>query len=438
MKLALRSRLGRNAILNLTGFGVPLIIAVFALPFLTHALGPARFGLLGMSWAFLEYLTLFDVGLGKATVRYVADAIARRTTDIPQITAVSLATQLALGVAAAIVLASLSSILAVRVFHVEPALIHEATALFIVVGANLPVVLALTTLRGVLEGAQEFVVSNAIKIPASAGSIVIPAVLATHGVSLPVIMLWVLAWRTVACIVTLIAIIRVIPGFRIEAPRQWRQLRGLIAFGGWVAISGVVSPILVYFDRFALGVRVNLTAVGYYTAPYEGITRALVIPNSLINALFPLLTGLGIAAAASRIDRLFASSMRTLLLLMSIPTVIAFVFAPYILQVWMGTDYAMHGALALRILAIGVLINSAAHVPYTFLEASGRPDVPAKCHLAELAIHLPVAWMLVGRWGITGAAVAWTLRVTLDTLLLLTAARRIVPVSLSAIVTGHP
>jgi len=214
-------------------------------------------------------------------------------------------------------------------------------------------------------------------------------------------------------------------------------MRGLVSFGGWVAVSGVVSPILVYFDRFALGMRVNLTAVGYYTAPYEGITRALVIPNSLINALFPLLTGLGVAAAASRIDRLFASSMRVLLLVMVVPSAIAFAFAPFILNAWMGPDYALHGALALRILAVGVLINSAAHIPYTFLEASGRPDVPAKCHLFELAVHLPVAWVLVGRWGITGAAVAWTLRVTLDTLLLLTAARRVIPVSLGAVLTGR-
>jgi len=418
------------------GFGVPLVVAVIALPTLTHALGPARFGLLGMSWAFLEYLTLFDVGLGKATVRYIADAMARDVGDIPQITAVSLSTQVALGAAAAILLASLSSVLAERAFHVEPALLSEATALFVVVGLNLPVVLALTTLRGVLEGAQQFVVSNAIKIPASAGSIVIPAVLASRGVTLPTIMLWVLAWRVAACGATLIAIMFVIPGFRVEIPRDWVRLRGLISFGGWVAVSGVVSPILVYFDRFALGIRVNLSAVGYYTAPYEAITRALVIPNSLINALFPLLTGLGVVAAASQIERLFTSSLRTLLLIMSVPTVIAFVFAPFLLQWWMGPDYAMHGAVALRILAVGVLINSAAHIPYTFLEASGRPDVPAKCHLVELAIHLPVAWILVGRWGITGAAIAWTARVSLDTVLLLVAARRIIPVSLTAVLTG--
>lgn len=434
---ALRSRVGRNALLNLVGLAVPLSVAVVLLPVLTRALGPARFGLLGISWAFLEYLTLFDVGLGKATVRYVADAVARRTHDIPQITSVSLAVQLALGTVAALALAIVAPVLAQHVFKVDAALIPEASRLFVVVGLNLPAVLALTTLRGVLEGAQRFAVSNAIKIPATAGAIVVPTVVVLQGYSLPTAMLWVLAWRVLACIATLGAITRVIPEFRVELPRDWRRLRGLIGFGGWVAISGVVSPILVYFDRFALGARSGLTAVGYYTAPYEGVTRLLMIPNSLINALFPLITGLGVAAAAAHIDRLFSSSMRALILLMTVPATIALFFAPVILRLWMGPEYAAQGTMALRILALGVLINAVAHIPYTFLEASGRPDVPAKFHLLELAIHLPLAWYLVGRFGIDGAAIAWTTRVTLDTLLLLAAARRLVPVSLRAVFTGH-
>jgi O-antigen/teichoic acid export membrane protein len=433
---AMGSRVGRNSLLNLAGMAVPLAVAALVLPTLTHALGPARFGLLGVSWAFLEYLTLFDVGLGKATVRYVADSIARGTRDVSQVTAVSLSVQLLIGGCAAALLIVFAPALAREVFRVDPGLVDEASRLFVVVALNLPVVLALTTYRGVLEGAQHFTLSNSIKIPASAGSIVIPAILAKLGHSLPDMLMWVLVWRALASLVTLYAIRRVIPEFRIEPPRDWKRLRSLISFGGWVAVSGVVSPMLVYFDRFALGARSGLTAVGYYTAPYEGITRLLMIPNSLITALFPLLTGLGVAAAAGRIDRLFASSMRALLVMMSIPAAIALFFAPVILNIWMGPEYAAQGALALRILSVGVFINAIAHVPYTFLEASGRPDVPAKFHVLELVIHVPVAWYLVGAYGITGAAIAWTARVTLDTTLLLLAANRIVPVSLRRVFWG--
>ena len=56
--------------------------------------------------------------------------------------------------------------------------------------------------------------------------------------------------------------------------------------------------------------------------------------------------------------------------------------------------------------------------------------MPAKFHMIELVIHVPFAWYLVGAYGINGAASAWTARVTLDTILMLVAANRIVPVSL--------
>lgn len=430
----IRSRLGRNSLLNLMGLGVPLAVAAFALPLLTRSLGPARFGLLGMSWAFLEYLTLFDVGLGKATVRYVADALARGLDDVSQITSVSLASQLCVGTVAGVLLGLMSPLLVQRVFHVQGGLRGEATALFIVVGVNLPVVLAVNTLRGVLEGAQRFDVSNLLRIPSSVGSVLIPAVLAWRGYTLPSMMLWVLGWRVLTALVLGIAITRAVPGFRPELPRDWRRLRGLISFGGWVAVSGVVSPLLVYFDRFALGARSGLAAVGYYTAPYEAITRLLMIPVSLISALFPLLTGLGVVVAGNQINRLFASSMRAVIAVMCIPALMALLFAPQVLGWWMGPAYAAAGSGGLRILSVGVLINSVAQLPYTFLEASGRPDVPAKFHLLELAIYLPVAWYLVGRFGINGAAIAWTSRVAFDTLLLLLAARRIVPVSLRSVV----
>jgi hypothetical protein len=38
----------------------------------------------------------------------------------------------------------------------------------------------------------------------------------------------------------------------------------------------------------------------------------------------------------------------------------------------------------LQVLAVGVLVNCLARVPLTVLQAKGRPDLPAKYHLAEL------------------------------------------------------
>ena len=89
-------------------------------------------------------------------------------------------------------------------------------------------------------------------------------------------------------------------------------------------------------------------------------------------------------------------------------------FAPELLGLWLSTDYASHGATAARILTIGVLVNCLANVPFAFVQAAGRADMAAKLHLVELPLYLAVLAYLVGRYGIEGAALAWSLRSGFD------------------------
>ena len=97
-------------------------------------------------------------------------------------------------------------------------------------------------------------------------------------------------------------------------------------------------------------------------------------------------------------------------------------FARPLLTLWLGARFAAEGAPVLQILAVGVLINSLALVPYNLLQGIGRPDLTAKFHLLEVPLHMGLAWFLVTKFGLAGAALAWAVRVSLDFLLLIVAA----------------
>lgn len=56
---------------------MPLVIGVASVPVTMRGPGIARFGLLSLAITVLEYSALFALGLGPATTRYVAQAIAR-------------------------------------------------------------------------------------------------------------------------------------------------------------------------------------------------------------------------------------------------------------------------------------------------------------------------------------------------------------------------
>ena len=81
----------------------------------------------------------------------------------------------------------------------------------------------------------------------------------------------------------------------------------------------------------------------------------------------------------------------------------------------------------LQWLAVGVFVNAVARLPFSVLQASGRPDVTAKLHLIELPAYLFALWALVRAFGIEGAAAAWTLRAGVDAVVLFGFGLRYVP-----------
>lgn len=433
-----RKSIARNTILNFGGQSVPLLVGVAVMPIITRNLGAARFGLLGLTLALLEYSGLFDLGLGRATTKHVAEKLAMGDDEVSHLVVISVVSQLAFGAIGGIAFALAAPLLTNYVFVISPDMKAEAISLFRVLGALIPVTLLLVSLRGVLEAAHRFDLSNAIRIPSSLASFLIPAIMSSQGYRLPAIMTAFFVGRIVFCAASAIAVHRAFPKFKWSLPDDWSMLRPLLAFGGWMSVSNVVSPLLIYLDRFMLGAFVGLSAVGYYTAPFDGVVRMLIVPASLVNALFPSVSGMHATGDTTAIKRVFAKATRNITLILAVPAVVLLFFGPMLLRFWLGETFAEQGGTAVRILAFGVLMNSLAHIPSSFIVAMGRPDVNAKFHMIELMIHVPIAWLLIHSYGVTGAAIAWTIRVTFDAGLLFVAAARLLNTSLWRLLGRRP
>jgi O-antigen/teichoic acid export membrane protein len=178
-------------------------------------------------------------------------------------------------------------------------------------------------------------------------------------------------------------------------------------------VTNVIAATTVYLDRAIISAGVSLAAVGYYTAPYEMVARLWILPSSLALALFPTVSGLG-AALAERVTFLFARSAKMTLVAMAPVVALLVAFAEPVLTLWLGSGFAAESTRVLQVLAIGVLFSSLGHVPSEVLHAVGRPDLPAKLMLVELPLYASLSWWLTARLGITGTALALTLRVAAD------------------------
>jgi O-antigen/teichoic acid export membrane protein len=282
------------------------------------------------------------------------------------------------------------------------------------------VVAVSSSFLGVLEAAQRFDLVNTVGLPASVSAFVLPLLGLMGGLGVPGIVALILISRLVTLAALVVFALRVFPELR-RVSMTTNQLGRLTRYGGWVTVTSVVGPILTYLERFLVASLVSMAALSHYTASYEAVMRLLIVPISLTMSLFPAFSALAGTGARERLGAILMRSVKYVLLALA-PLVLALVlFAEEILRIWLGSDFAAHSTVAMQILAVGLLVNSLAHPPYGLLQGIGRPDIPAKFHVLELGLYVPVAWFLVSRWGIAGAALAWTLRATVDAVLLFVA-----------------
>ena len=197
---------------------------------------------------------------------------------------------------------------------------------------------------------------------------------------------------------------------------------GVVAFGVWTSISTAVSPILVYIDRFLLAGIVGEEAAGRYTAPFEAITRVLLVPAAVAGTVFPAVASMKGAGGVQQRRRLFGGATRGVALTVLPVALLAILLAGPAVRMWLGPDMTPDVVNVVRFLALGMAANALAYIPFSVVQGLGRADLTGIFHLIELPIHLAVAYWLISGWGIVGAAVAWSIRATLDSALLFAAA----------------
>ena len=406
--------LTRNVLWNFAGQIAPLFAAVFAIPLLIRGMGVDRFGLLTLAWMVIGYFSLFDFGLGRALIKLVSEKLGEgRLAEIPELVWTALFLMASLGVAGAGVMFVLSGWLVTSVLKVPAALQAEAFDAFRLLAWSVPIVILTTGFRGVLEAYRRFDLVNIVRLPLGVLTFVAPLAVLPFSNRLDVIVMVLLALRLLICAIQAVLCERVMPGMWRRISGSSHLVRPMLGFGGWMTVTNVVGPLMIYLDRFLIGSVLGTAAVAYYVTPYEIITKLLVIPGALAGVLFPMFSA-NLVADRARAAELFSRSVRWLFLALFPAVLLATVFAVDGLRFWLSDEFSLRGGFVLQWLAAGVLINGMAQVPFAFIQGAGRPDLTAKLHLLELPFYLVVLWSFMQQWGIVGAAAAWTLRAGFD------------------------
>jgi len=382
-------------------------------PAYLDVVGIERYGILTVCWVLLGYLGFLDLGLAPAVAQKIASARDEEAGSAEAVFWTATWVSLAAGLFSALLFyAGAAAYLAfgglVSAFDAE---IRDAIPLL---GAILPVVMLSSVGAGALHGRQRFLALNLIQVTSSTLMSVLPLVVAYFWLpTLSGLIIGALASRIVGLVLQYWNCLGALPLSGVQTPK--RELIGsLLKFGGWVTISTAVSPLLVTVDRLAIGAILGAAAVAAYSIPFSLITRMAIVPGAVSSALFPRFA----SGTPQERGRLMAIAVFAIAVTMTPLCILSLALVEPFFTLWLGRDLAATSSPVASFLIVGAWTNSIALVPFSMLQGSGRPDTVAKIHLVEL---LPY-WLVLGGslylFGLVGAAIAWSLRTSADSLLL--------------------
>jgi O-antigen/teichoic acid export membrane protein len=420
-------RLAHNATLNLIGQLLPVLVALATMPVVVRGLGAARFGVLALAWTAVGYVAVFDLGFGRATTKRVSEAFwAGDYHRIRGLAATAAMAQLAIGLLTGGTLWLLAPALA-RLLLSTSSGVTEGAAVLGILAAAVPAVLLSNAYRAVLEGLHRFDLVNAARAPLSAAMFVVPFVGVVAGWSLTSIIIGLALTRWFGAAVFFGIYARTAPQAAASARvagQRTAELKDLVRFGGWVAVSNSIIPLTFYLERFIITALRGPIALAYYAAPHELIWKLHLIPSAVAGVLFPTFSGLSAGGQRSELLRRIGQGTRLIILLVAPAAAVLILVATPLLSVWLGADYGTESAGVLRLLAVAVFLNSAAFIPFVLIEGIGRPATIARYHLLELPLYAGLLWWLITHHGILGAALAAALRMLIMVTALSAAAMR--------------
>lgn len=403
-----------NILWNFAGNALPLLAGLLAFPLLLKGLGVDRFGVLSIAWVLVGYFSLFDLGLSRAVTYIVSKYVALgEMSSALGAAATALRLTWLLGFIAAAIIGVLASQLTDGLLEIPTEIQREAIASFYVLAISIPFVIHSGGLRGILEAHHSFRSASIVRMSLGVGTFMGPLLAVSFGGDL-VAVIWILvAIRIAAWFAYLKAVSRHIdfrsPHFRFE--RKW--LRPLLTFGGWMTVTNVVSPLMVYLDRFVIAAKISIAAVSYYIVPYEVVTRAWVIPAAITGVLFPLLSASWSTEKEKNAEYLNKAIGFLVAVLFPALGILSY-FAPELFSVWLGEEFAHQSTAILRWLAASTLIGSVAQVYFALIQGAGRSDWTGKLHLVEAIPYWFLLVYMLDEYGVVGAAVAYFARTAVD------------------------
>jgi O-antigen/teichoic acid export membrane protein len=406
--------LARNALANVGGTLVGLVVGFVTMPLVVHHLGPAQFGLWVLASGIVGYVGVLDLGLAPTLVNEAAALFAHDAPEarrrLGETASTIFALYAALGVLAGVGLGAVG-VLAGSLFHVPPADLVTFRTVLLVVGVQTALGLPMSVWNGLLSGLQAFHVVNAIGAATTLARGVLTVALVFAGYGLVALVAASCAVSCIAWTASYWCVHRRVPGLRVRIGAFRRaRLREIGRFSGAMVVWTLAGAALHQLDRVLIGVVLPVAALTTYEVGARLANYSRTVLHSWLSTVMPATSALVARGERRRLRALYLRSTRYLLVSYGGVALALVGLGGPLVRLWMGPGFD-EGYAVMALLVAGSLVQSQTVVAHVMLPGMGEIRVFTRFMAVYPIVTAACAITGIRTGGLVGLAAGTTLSI---------------------------
>lgn len=397
----LKNRDLNNVVYSVLSYVITPVILIVSTPLLLDNLGGSRYGIWVLINSLINVLGISNFGLGNAFIKIGSEYEASKDQlGFNQLFTVSFTLSIILAIAI-----SLSTYLfGGYIFPVffDNTGIEEMMPVAHLVGGIVGLRIINSVISGSYMARQRYDLNSKISIGFNLFTSIIFTILAILFKDIQVLVLSLFISTIALLLINIFIAKHNNPQLVFKLAIRKPTLQKIIGYGIYSWLQLIISAINSQADKLIVGGLLGPAALGYYSVCMQLVAKIHEIPTAAAAFLVPKFSTLYELRDGENIRSVYSKAMLYKSIFIIASGILAFILAPQILGIWIGSDFAGKHADLFRLLTIATSIGAFGVIPYYCLNGTGFVRFNTIISLATSGSSIILLFLLAPQFGDIG------------------------------------
>ena len=402
------NQLKAGAALNYVVILLNTAVGLLYTPYMLRMMGQSEYGLYSLVASVIAYLTVLDLGLGNAVIRYTAKFRAEgKTKEQYEMFGMFLALYSIISVVALIggmgLYLNVDRMFGGTMTEIE---LSHARIMMLILVFNLVVTFPMSIFGSIMSAYERFVFPKVINIIRIILNTVVMIVLLEMGYK-AIAMVIIQTLFNVATLVINYLYCKYRLQIKIQfAKIQWGFLREVAIYSFWIFLNVIMDRVYWSTGQFMLGIVAGTAAIAVFAVAIQLHTMYMQFSTAISSVFLPKVTGMvALRNNEAEISELFIKTGRIQNIIMSMILFGFLTFGRAFIALWAGPEYNDAYIIA-SLFFISLYTPLIQNLGITILQARNQMKFRSLLYIGIAAVALVLQYYFAKMWGGIGCAIA--------------------------------